>query len=309
MTQRASDVQQRGTSEEGLTADSAAAALASACEQVGVDANGAELLRIGSNAVYRLAEPIIVRIAPDGGDLEGVRRQVAVARWLAEENFSATRALDVPQPVVACGRAVTFWESATEETVYAPIGDVARLIRELHELEAPAGLDLPEKQLFQNLNIEPGELRGNAPEDVSYLTDRVAAVRATYGELKFVLPQGVIHGDANVGNVILDRAGKPLMIDLDSFAVGPRELDLIQTALFYDRLGWHTEAEYREFVEVYGYDIMEWDGYPALADARELSMTLWMARKAATDPKAAAETHKRVQAMRTGGSRRDWSPF
>ena len=40
------------------------------------------------------------------------------------------------------------------------------------------------------------------------------------------------------------------VFDLDSFAVGPREWDLVQTALFYDRLGWHTREEYRTFVEV-----------------------------------------------------------
>ena len=79
---------------------------------------------------------------------------------------------------------------------------------------------------------------------------------------------GVIHGDANVGNVLLDERGQAVLIDLDSFSMGPREWDLIQTALFYDRLGWHTEEEYRTFVEVYGYDIMQWDGYETLADMR-----------------------------------------
>ncbi len=120
---------------------------------------------------------------------------------------------------------------------------------------------------------------------------------------------GVIHGDANVGNVLLDTDGQAVLIDLDSFSIGPREWDLIQTALFADRLGWHTAEEYRTFVEVYGYDIMKWDGYETLADMREIAMTAWLSKKAATDEKAAAEAHKRITAMRTGGSRRDWGAY
>ena len=101
--------------------------------------------------------------------------------------------------------------------------------------------------------------------------------------LDFPLGVGVIHGDANVGNVLLDEHGQAVLIDLDSFSIGPREWDLIQTALFADRLGWHTEEEYRTFVEVYGYDITQWDGYETLADMREVAMTAWLSRKAADD--------------------------
>jgi len=108
------------------------------------------------------------------------------------------------------------------------------------------------------------------------------------------------------GNLV---SGQAVLIDLDSFSIGPREWDLIQTALFADRLGWHTAEEYRSFVEVYGYDIMKWDGYETLADMREVAMTAWLAKKAATDEKAAAEVHKRITAMRTGGSRRDWGAY
>ncbi len=145
--------------------------------------------------------------------------------------------------------------------------------------------------------------------DKAFIADRLRELRQQYEGLTFALPAGVIHGDANVGNVILSRDGKPVLIDLDSFCVGPREWDLVQTALFYERFGWHTEDEYRTFVDVYGFDIMEWPGYPVLAEYREISMTLWLAGKAANDEKSAAEVRKRVEAIRTGGSRRDWAPF
>lgn len=145
--------------------------------------------------------------------------------------------------------------------------------------------------------------------DASFIRHRIDELRADYDALEFALKPGVIHGDANVGNVILDRRGNPVLIDLDSFCVGPREWDLVQTALFHERFGWHSEGEYRSFVEVYGFDIMTWPGYQVLADYREIAMTLWLCGKAADDERAAAEVRKRIEAIRSGGDRRDWGPF
>ncbi|HEY1281669.1 MAG TPA: aminoglycoside phosphotransferase family protein [Acidimicrobiales bacterium] len=264
------------------------------------------MVRLGSNAVYRLAEPVIVRIAGDGATVEDVRRQVFVARWLEGVGYPATRALNVEQPVEVDGYVATFLVSVSNRDEYAPIREVANLIRRLHELDPPSGFTLPASRPFDRLD---DRLVGMREADKTFIADRLRELRQQYEGLTFALPAGVIHGDANVGNVIMSRDGKPVLIDLDSFSVGPREWDLVQTALFYERFGWHTEDEYRTFVDVYGYDVMEWPGYPVLADYREISMTLWLAGKAENDEVSAAEVHKRVEAIRTGGSRRDWAPF
>lgn len=79
-----------------------------------------------------------------------------------------------------------------------------------------------------------------------------------------------------MGNVVLDREGNLVLIDLDSFCAGPREWDLVQTAPFHERFGWRTDEEHREFVDAYGFDIMTWSGYPVFADHREIAMTLWL---------------------------------
>lgn len=64
--------------------------------------------------------------------------------------------------------------------------------------------------------------------------------------------------------------------------------------MYYDSFGWHTEAEYADFVAGYGFDVREWllhrppehprtaDGHVALAKCR-------------TNPCAAEEIDKRVQ--------------
>lgn len=284
-------------------------ALIEASEHVGMSSEVVELIRIGSNAVFRIDSDTIGRVAPGLRSWKNAERQIRVARWLEQIAFPATRALPVEQPIDASGRVVTLWKSACREEVYAPIHDVARLIRDLHHLDVPSDLDLPELRPFGAPNDGLPALPGLSTVNRAFLLERIEWAREVFPSLPFTLPPGVIHGDANVGNVLLCDDGQAVLIDLDSFAIGPREWDLIQTALFYDRLGWHTEEEYRTFVEVYGYDLTTWEGYSDLADMREIAMTTWLGRKAGESAATAEEAEKRITAIRTGASRRDWGAY
>lgn len=293
-----------------FTTESAWQALRHACAAVELDPDGAQLIRIGSNAVFRLAFPVVVRIAPSTSALDQAQKQVVVARWLAGQGFPAVQVVEgVSQPVVVDDRVVTFWVSFADDERFAPIEDVARLIRQLHDLPQPEGFRLPQAKTFERAEERLAQISGLPPADVDYLRHRFSEVRQRYEHLDFILPEGVIHGDASVGNVMIDRFDRAVMTDLDGFCYGHRELDLIITAAYYERFGWHTTEEYRKFVDVYGYDVTEWDGYPVLADVQELMMTIWMAGRAATDEKSAAEASKRIETMRTGASRRSWQPF
>jgi aminoglycoside phosphotransferase (APT) family kinase protein len=262
-----------------LTPEDASRALLVACRQAQLDPTDAELIRIGSNVVYRLRGQVIARIAKAASSAESAHKQAAVARWLKALGYPATRAKDVEQPVTAEGHIATFWESVSEREDYASISQVADLIRRLHELKAPDALALPQIRPFDKAHSAVALVAGLPTSDVDCLSALLMDLHSQYDELAFALPPGPIHGDANVGNVILDRRGEAVLIDLDNFCTGPREWDLVQTALFYERFGWHTAEEYRTFVEVYGFDIMSWPGYPVLADTREVMMTLWLGRK------------------------------
>lgn len=294
---------------EPLTTDTARQALEKVCLHAELDSAGAELIRIGENAVFRLREPVIVRIARTSRYEPDARKEVAVARWLKSAGLPATRAVAVEQPIVVDSRVATIWESVSECEEYGDILQVAVLIRALHDLEQPEGLALPELDPFVRADTRLDGVRGVASEDLEFLRSSLADARTKWSELEFVLPRGPVHGDANVGNVLRADDGHAVLIDLDGFAVGPREWDLIQTAIFYDRFGWHTREEYEAFVEVYGYDLLKWSGYPALASIREVLMTIWLAQKAGDDERSAAEVRKRVEDMRTGGSRKDWAPY
>jgi aminoglycoside phosphotransferase (APT) family kinase protein len=287
----------------------AQAALEAACYVAGLDATGAELIRLGSNATFRLrGRPVVARVGRAANRLAEARREVAVSRWLAHEDVPAIRALDVEQPVVADGRVVTFWESASDQVEYGTVGELAVLLRRLHSLTSPADLELPSVAPFGRARqrIQAATM---PDEDRRYLLDRCDQLAEAFNALTFELPPGVVHGDASVGNVIRDRDGNPLLADLDGFANGPREWDLVLTALYYENFGWHTAEEYRTFADTYGCDVMKWPGYQVLRDVREFLMVAWLSQNAGHDPEVAAELAARIEDLRTGASRHGWKPF
>jgi aminoglycoside phosphotransferase (APT) family kinase protein len=281
-----------------------------ACAAAGIDPHGARLLRVGSNAVYRLKAPVVARISRAGADAGQVRQTVNVARWLESVDYPAVRVVDVDQPVVIDQHVVTFWEALSEEgDQYASTAEVAETLVELHKLTAPDDLHLPELSPFANASKRIETSTWLNQPDRAYLTGMLAQLQDAYAGLNFTLPPGVIHGDANVGNVLLDQSAHPVVIDLDGFAIGPREWDVVLTAIYYDSFGWHTREEYQDFVRVYGYDIMTWPGYPVMRAVREFLMVTWVAQKVPESEQFAAETVKRIAALRTGASRKDWQPF
>jgi streptomycin 6-kinase len=251
-----------------------------ACTIAGINPGDARLLRIGSNSVYRLNAHIIARVSRLGADPGQLRRTVAVAWWLKSAGYPAVRVVDVEQPVTIDGRLVTFWEAISDDgDQYASVAEFAKVLLKLHTLTAPAELHLPELAPFANALRRIEASTWLTPDDRAFLTATLPTMQAAYAGLEFALPCGVIHGDANVGNVLRDDHGHPVMIDLDGFAVGPREWDLALTAIYYDSFGWHTREEYQDFVRVYGCDIMTWPGYPVMRAVREFLMVTRMVRK------------------------------
>src|SRR5436305_1108863 len=104
-------------------------ALNRACAIAGLDPQDARLLRLGSNAVYRLKDPVIVRVSRPGADVAHVRRTVAVARWLESVGYPAVRAIDIDQPVTVDEHVVTFWEAVSNDgDEYANTAEIAQVL-------------------------------------------------------------------------------------------------------------------------------------------------------------------------------------
>lgn len=290
-----------------LDESSAEQALREACQENDVDCAGAELVRIGSNAIFRLKGDVIARVGRDRQSVEAARREVTVSRWLDSFGIPAVRALDLSQPVLTTDRVVTFWESLGDAPNFGTTADLAHLLKSLHHLDSD--IDLPQHAPFARVQRRLTAIDYLDQSDRVFLVDEYSRLSEEYGGLTYSLPAGVIHGDANVGNVLVDQEHVARLADLEGFAIGAREWDLILTAMYFERYGWHSASEYSAFVDSYGFDVREWDGYQTLSDVREFLMVTWLAQNAESNADASRELRKRIAALQSGASRKDWLPL
>jgi hypothetical protein len=102
--------------------------------------------------------------------------------------------------------------------------------------------------------------------------------------------------------------GRVVLLEFEAAAVGPREWDLLPTAIRVDRYGL-PEEEYREFADTYGFDVRAWAGYPVLREVRELTMTTWIMQNVGESQAVADEFALRVDSLRERDSKRGWNFF
>ena len=292
---------------------SAQATLREACAEIGLDAAGADLIRFGQNAIYRLrGQPYVVRIARIA-DPAAVRTEVRVAEWLAKANFPATRlaTLDhVVQPIEIGGRLVTVWELVRQAQDRPTITELGRILRGLHGLTPPGDLDLSPFTPFPNV---PGRLaaapRSVPDTDIEFLSKRADELRKAYDGLTFELPVGPIHGDAHPGNLMRTEAGDVVIGDLECFANGPREWDLAVPAAYHHGFGWISDPEYQAFVDAYGYDLAHAPCFPVLRSIRELNMTAWLMQNVDESEAVRDEFRQRMADLRNPDAPRKWRRF
>jgi hypothetical protein len=290
-----------------MTSDRRLTHLAAACDQVGLDAADAVLLRYHVNAVYHLPRSgAVARMSPVKR-LEQARRGVEVTRWLRTRGFPATAPLDLDQPVQSGDCVVTFWQYYAHGRHRPSPTELARLLRQLH------GFDLPPYALptYEPLTSFLDELKKDGPKVLSvveyeFLHNQAEELTRAYGRLTSGLGSGLIHGDARVGNMLWD--GNAVVLgDWDSVSIGPRELDLVVTyqGTRYGR----SEADLEDFGRAYGWDVRTWSGYAALRDIRDLQTLGAPLRLAVDRPEVADELHHRIRGLRAGDHAQQWHSF
>jgi len=275
-----------------------------ACAEVGLTAANAEVIRLGENGIYRLAERVVARIARTGQD-SAAAKEVHVARWLEAAGVPAVQAINVPQPVVVAERAVTFWHELPAHHHGAP-RDVAVALRRLHDLEPPTTFELPPFAPFVRLAERIQGASTLADDDRAWLRQRLDHLQRRYDEMPGGIPHRVIHGDAWAGNVVV-TAADVVLLDLERCSVGPPEWDLVSTAIRYATFGTITATEYAEFVSGYGHDVMAWPGFELFRDMRELRVTCYAAQRATEQPEARHEAARRVASLRGLHGPRPWT--
>ncbi len=117
---------------------------------------------------------------------------------------------------------------------------------------------------FDPLRVTASRLaaaNGVPARDHGFLTARCHELNQQLRHLEFALPLGPIHGDAHTRNLLTDL-GIVVLSDFESAAIGPREWDLLPTAIAQERYGL-PEEHYQEFADAYGFDVRAWPGQQA----------------------------------------------
>ncbi|MFK0290548.1 aminoglycoside phosphotransferase family protein [Streptomyces sp. NPDC090442] len=298
----------RSTAEE-FTSEVATRVMVTACRRAGLDGDGAHLIRFGENALFRLAaHPVVVRIARSIEYLPSVRGEVQVSRWLTGEGFPATRIIDdLEQPLVVAGRPVTFWHLIVEGERKATYGELGAVLRDLHSLAVPDSLELPRYPVLDRTDRRVDAAAGIPEADRAFLRERAHELRERIAALDFASQPGPVHGDAHVQNLMVDRRGRVILIDLERFSYDFPEWDLMVTATEHHSLGWQTAEEYGAFVDSYGRDLHAWDGFPTLRAVQEFNMTTWLMQNVSESPETAAEYARRIASLRDETAPRHWT--
>ena len=280
-------------------------ALRTACHAVGLDADRAELVRLGENAIYRLQGDVVVRIGRRG-QLTSAHNEVNVARWLESADIPAVQVMpDVDQPVDVHGRPVTFWRALPPHEHGTP-AQVAQALRQLHALPRPTTFEIPALAPFVRLDDRISAATNLGDDDRSWMRTHLAELRDRYTRLPDGLPQSIVHGDAWIGNVVSTSDGRVVFLDLERTAIGPPEWDLVHTAIKHTSFGWITADQHREFHEIYGHDITDWDGFELLRDIREFRMTCMAVQIASREPAYREQAAHRLACMRGSYGHRPW---
>ncbi|MEU8415370.1 aminoglycoside phosphotransferase family protein [Amycolatopsis japonica] len=282
-------------------------ALGRTCDLLGVDPEGARLLRFTNNAVYELASaPFVVRIVGSTRLRHRVGTVVRVARHFERHAVPAIRlvpGLDQPLPVGE--HLVTVWWKVPETGRKAKSADLAALLRQVHALPPPEGL--AEWAPFAAVRARVSDAEELDEGDRRFLLERCAEVEAALADLDFPLPRGLVHGDAHTGNVIPGPDG-PVLCDFDSSCVGPPEWDLTPLAVGHERFG-DPPARYRVFAQRYGFDVTTWSGFPVLRAIRELKLTTSVLPILRSHPSVRDELRKRLNDLRNGRTGARWNRY
>ncbi|MCM3846315.1 aminoglycoside phosphotransferase family protein [Pseudonocardia sp. DR1-2] len=285
--------------------------LREACRRAGLPADGAELLRLGENAIYRLAgAPVVVRIARSSRRWPDAVKEVRMSRWLAEQGVRVVRLASVDeQPFDVDGHPVTFWEYIDGRRGRpSDVGDLARILRSIHELPVEQAPELPAFDPFARVThrIEQSPI---PEDDRAFLAQTLDKVRVQLRELEFPLALTVMHGDAHVQNLMVRADGQPLVIDLENMAIGQPEWDLNVTATERQVAGFWTRQQYSEFVDAYGFDVTRWSGFDTLLRVQSIKMTTWLMQNINEGSEVRSEYERRMRTIRGQLTSGEWRPF
>ncbi|MEU7802548.1 aminoglycoside phosphotransferase family protein [Micromonospora arborensis] len=282
-----------------------------ACRAVGLDPRGLRSVRVHSNAVFLLPEDrIIVRVGLGADAVGRAMRAIEVTRWLVGEGFpSVVPVPGIPQPVVLKedqenGAPVTFWEQEDTSPASSLVtgAELGRLLRWLHSLRPP--FVLPVFRPLDRLLAAVDASTWLSTPDRQWIEARADELQRALDTVHFPLGTGLVHGDAQPGNVISAR-GAWLVADWDNAATAPREWDLVPAAA-EKRFGGPPQL-LADLLHAYGEARGASPGWEILQDIYELRSLAAHLRRAPSSPPHAREAALRIASLRACDRTVRWS--
>lgn len=281
----------------------------------GLDMAGAKLIHHYSNAIYLLpAHDAVARITYGQDATEQVTRSQEITRWLGQERqFPATQPLANTSPITVNNAVVSFWDYYPQPENASPpsSGQLAALLQLLHLAGTPpVALPtwVPLASLYATVG-DPMQAVVLTSDERTWILGQIAEVRDKIAGLDWPLGTGLIHGDAWAGNLLSCPEAPPAGVvlgDWDWVSVGPREIDLIPT--------WHAAARYgkpaswvSDFINQYGYDLAQWEGYPVVLAMRDLVQLTGPIRRAHDSEAHRQVLRQRLDSLHRGDAMSVWT--
>lgn len=278
-------------------------AIRHAAAQVGLSTQGATLIRLGENQIWRLPDRVVARMARPGQE-SAAAKEVQVARWLRQSGIRSIEAVPVAQPVIVGGAPVTFWRELPPHR-RTDLTTLGRTLRRLHALEPPDFLRPVEPFVRLTERLDDAHLTAT---DRRWMDAHLADLTRRWDEVAAHLTAGVLHGDAHTGNLVqCESDDEPVVLDLERFAVGPPEWDLVLTAVEHVTCGWISHSDYQDFVAAYGRDVVDSPSFELLLGIREFRMALFACQLAAATPAFQGQAAERIAGLRGRRGARPWT--
>lgn len=257
---------------------------------------GEHLVRDHATSVWAWPNAgLLVRISP-AHHTSALHRALALTRWLHEQGVPVTA--PAHRELIDDGpRVASVWTHYPHHPTQEPApADLGALLGRLHRAgEAP--VKLPAHDPLASLLVTLEQTRHLPQSTVADLRARAHDLRQAYAELSSRLGIGLLHGDAWLGNVLVDADGRARLCDWDEAAVGPREIDLANLHQGHRRFG-RTSTELDAFAAAYGDDLRDWAGLPVLVAIRDLhTMGAYIRASDGGDQKAAAQLERRISTL------------
>jgi phosphotransferase family enzyme len=280
--------------------------------RLNLDAETHRLIKFTNNAVVALPGPaVVLRIAGSEIVRSRVPGVISAAQWYERHDISAVRLWPgTDQPLQVGPYLVTVWDQIIETGAQPTPADLGAVLRAIHAVHQDEPADLPLWNVAGGMRRRITSSTGLPDETLAFLqseADDIADSLTKLRDIPPLIPPGVVHGDAHLGNLMVSADG-PVICDFDSTSIGPREWDLTPAAVGSIRFNYPDDV-HAGLVDTYGLDVTTWEGFPILRRLREFQLVVSVLPVLDANPALRPQWQHRFETYRAHDEFAPWTPY